>query len=262
MDVVGRPNANFASNGTISIQNGNTSGLLLMGTAVIDGAVLNASSSSAGTGGLITVGEAGDGTPTTVTVETAGSVTAGSVSDTYSILYSDPTSFGELTLMGAGTKWTDAGDPNDTLTTRGYMIIGDNSQASNTPVPPIAGAATLTVTDNATLTETTFARIASSSDSAGMVNVSTGGVWNIGLVTGGFLNVGQSGSGTLNVSSGGTVSVGKVGTFLNNGTTFSGGGMASAIMRAEPALSPYPVGCSAARPESASVGPEPTHWMC
>ncbi len=212
MDVIGRPSLTFASNGIIGVQNGNTFGGDLMGTTVVDDAVLNASSSSAGTGGYLEIGNAGDGTPTTVTVEAGGSV-----SDTYSVLYSDPTSFGNLTLTGSGTEWTDAGDPSDTLTTRGYMVIGDNSQASNTPVPPIAGAATLTVTNNAMLTETTFARIASSTDSAGIVNVTSGGVWNIGLTSGGFLIVGQSGSGALNIASGGTVAVGNIGTFLTTG---------------------------------------------
>ena len=41
----------------------------------------------------------------------------------------------------------------------------------------------------------------------------------------GYLNVGYAGDGTLSVLNGGTVAIGAAGTFLSNGTSFTGGGL-------------------------------------
>ncbi len=220
--LTGRTNTTFVNNGTNTVNTASGPfAARLNGTVVVNGGtVLGGPNGIPGSeGGEIQIGANAGGTPASVTVEAGGVVT-----DTYSVLGSDSAGFASLTLTGTGTSWTDVGDPKDTLYSRGYMLLGDNNQAVNTPAPPYAGAATLTVSSGATLTEASYVAMGNSVDSAGVANINTGGVWNIGLVSGGYLQVGRLGSGTLNIA-GGTVSVGNTGTFLSNGTTFTGGGI-------------------------------------
>jgi T5SS/PEP-CTERM-associated repeat protein len=223
-------NSGAANNGTI-VSNGTVGPYAIRqggGSLLVNGATINAGPGQGGgnNGGEIAVGYLGGGTPASVTVQ-SGSGHAGSVTDTYSLLSSDPTSFGSLTLTGTGTTWTDAGDPADTNTTRGYMLVGNNAASPNTPAAPFAGAAQLLVENGASLTEATYARIGNSADSAGNATITSGAIWTIGSsVTGGFLNVGNAGSGTLTVSAGATVDVKSgTGTFSSNGTTFTGLGI-------------------------------------
>ena len=146
--------------------------MLLQGSGLINGGTLTSA-------GFTYVGEEGGGTPAQVTVAAGGVVT-----DTSTFLNSGPTSFGSLTLTGTGTQWTDAGSATDPNNTTGYMLVGMNLIGT---ALPYAGTAGLTVTNGATLTELGFARIGVTADSAGIANVSSGGVWNIGLVSGGIL---------------------------------------------------------------------------
>ena len=219
LDLEGHLNTNLAANnGTLGIANGNTVALFINGTATVDG-VLNAGSTASQTGGLISIGQNGQGTPGTMTVEGGGTVI-----DTYAHLSSDPTSNGALTLTGAGTSWTDGGDPSDTATTRGFILVGNDNQSPNGPLPPFEAPALLTVENKAALTEATYARIGNSADSAGSALIESGAIWTIGTAgTASFLNVGNNGSGTLAIS-GGTVDIlNGNGTFDNNGTPFTNG---------------------------------------
>lgn len=225
LDVYGHLNVGFANQGTVNIVSGGTSGALFAGTVLIDGGTLNAGPSQpgGGSGGSVSIGYDDDSSPASVTVQNGGVVT-----DTYSLLGSDPTSFGMLTLTGAGSSWTDAGDPNDPLNSRGYMLVGYNNLYANTPsgVPaaPNAGAAQVLVENGATLTDKR-AFIGDTDGSAGTVTVTSGGQWNIGLAAGGYLNISTGGQALLSVTNGGTVRVGNVGTFLSNGTNITGGGI-------------------------------------
>ena len=212
--LAGVASLGFANAGTLT---GSTSGnvaLLLQGGGFIGGTL--------SAGGFTDIGEEGGGTPAQVTV-----VAGGVVSDTYALLNSGPTSFGSLTLTGSGASWTDAGSATDPNNLSGFMEIGVSPISGRLPA---AGAAGLTVTQNAILTEQGsggrggFARIGYQIDTSGIANVSSGGVWNIGLAGGGFLQVGAFGTGTLDIA-GGTVAVGGNGTYVANGSTFSGGGI-------------------------------------
>jgi T5SS/PEP-CTERM-associated repeat protein len=219
-DIVG------ASGGTISVSNTGTAAIEMGGgTLLVIGGTLNAGTVQAsGTGGRIDIGYQGGGTPAIVLVENSGT-RAGVVRDTDAVLASDPTSYGVLTLQG-NARWTDQIDPQDTVTTRGYMIVGYDGQAGNTGsrTPVFSGAATLAVETGATLTEQSYAEIGATFDSAGSVLVA-GGLWNIGTGSGGFLDVGLAGTGMLTVTNGGTVALGSSGTFLANGTSFTAGGI-------------------------------------
>ncbi|MGA3400036.1 MAG: hypothetical protein ABSC95_12520, partial [Acetobacteraceae bacterium] len=223
LDLAGHLNDFYANDGSIEVQNGNSWAAVFNGNVLVNGGTIDGGPGSGQDGGFFQIGADGQGTPATVTVENGGVV-----SDTYSYLSSDPTSFGVLTLSGSGTSWDDEIDPNDALNSRGYMIVGNNNQAGNTPAgvaqPPYAGTAQLTVENGATLTDAR-AIIADSGDSAGAATVSTGGQWNIGLAAGGYLAIADGGQASLSVVNGGTVSVGNVGTFLSNGTTITGGGI-------------------------------------
>ena len=242
LDITGHSNLGFANNGTLTettvvngttFANGDTIGLLLTGTATVDGGLINAgpvTNTSNGTlistGGLIAIGEDGGGTPARMTVQNGGTVI-----DTAGLLSSDPTSFGSLTLTGPGTTWNDAGDPTDLLNSRGYMLVGYDNQYTNQPSPAPSGTAQLLVQDGATLNEATYAIIGDSLDSAGSATIAAGSVWNIGTTgaaggPGGFMNVGRVGSGTL-VIAGGTVNVlAGTGSLVSNGTTsFTGQGV-------------------------------------
>ena len=153
----------------------------------------------------------------------------GTVTDTHSLLGSDPTSFGELILNGLGASWTDTIDVSDTAHSTGYMDVGYNDLSSNTPAgltaPGPVAAAQLLIENGATLTDQENANIGNSADSAGNVTVTTGGFWNLASNGVGGLGVGVLGSGTLSVLNGGSVAVGALGTFYNNGTTFNSGGI-------------------------------------
>ncbi len=240
LDILGHSNLGFANHGTLSettvvngtpFANGNSLALFITGTATVDdglinaGPVTNASNGSViSTGGLIDIGLDGGGTPSAMTVENGSTVVA-----TYTDLSSNPTSFGMLTLTGAGTTWNDAGDPTDALNTRGYMLVGHDNQSGNQPSPSPAGTAQLVIENGATLNEALYAKIGNSLDSAGSATITSGGVWNVGTSSaGGFLQVGNAGSGTLDID-GGTVNVlpgnsiaaggfGAAGTYTSNGT--------------------------------------------
>ncbi len=244
--ITGHSNLGFVNNGTISLvtvvngttfANGNTVGLFVSGTATVDGGAIDGGpvlngTNVVSTGGNILIGESGGGTPAEMTVENGATVI-----DTYADVSSNPTSFGALTLTGAGTTWDDASDPTDTLNTRGYMLVGNDDQSNNQPSPPPAGTAQLVVENGATLNEATYADIADSVDSAGSATIASGGVWNIGTSSaGGAFTVGSRGSGTLDIN-GGTVNVlpgstiasggfGAAGSYTFNGTlSANDGGM-------------------------------------
>ena len=216
LDLLGRPNLGFADAGTLVAPSGGTIGLQAMGSVVVTGAVLNA-------GGFIAVGENGGGTGASMLVQN-GPTQGATVTDTYAALSSDPTSFGSLTISGPATSWTDAGDPADTGSTRGDMLVGSNN---STTLVPYAGAASLLVTNQATLTETNYASIGNSLDSAGTVTVSDQARWIIGTPSGqaGFLTVGRNGQGGLLITDNGTtgqgglVAVGGGGTVVSQGVT-------------------------------------------
>jgi T5SS/PEP-CTERM-associated repeat protein len=226
LDIIGHSNLGFANDGTLSeftvvngttFANGNTIGLFVTGTAVVDGGRIDAGpvfsgTSVVSTGGLISIGQDGGGTPASMTVENGATVI-----DTYALLSSDPTSFGALTLTGLGTTWDNAGDPTDAYNTRGDMVVGNDNQSGNQPSPSPSGTAQLVVENDATLNDATYAEIGNSADSAGSATITSGGVWNIGTSSeGGFLSVGNRGSGTLDID-GGTVNI------LPGSTTASGG---------------------------------------
>ena len=220
LDVLGSLNNNAPSNGVITISSGNTVGLRIAGTVLVNDAVLNAGPTQpvAGEdGGSVYLGYGYPGAPAEMTVENGGAV-----SDTFAVLASDPTSFGELTLNGPGTTWTDDVDTKDPSNSRGYMIVGNNGFVGNTPSgvaqPPFAGTALLTVENGATLTDER-AYIGNTIDSAGSVTVSTGGTWDIGLANGGGLSVSSGGQASLSVIAGGTVDIGQPGTFVNSPTS-------------------------------------------
>jgi hypothetical protein len=240
--IIGHSDLGFANNGTLTsttvvngtiFPTGDTIGLFVQGTATVDGGAIDAGlvlsgSSVASTGGFISIGQSGAGTPSTMTVN------GGSVTDTFSFLSSDPTSFGALTLTNSAV-WDDAGAASgtidtDPLNTRGYMLVGFDNQSGNQPSPPPSGTAQLVVENSAALNEANYAEIGQSADSAGSATIASGGVWNIGTSaadggTGGFLSVGNSGSGTLVIDDGTVNILAGTGTFTNNGTIGVGEGL-------------------------------------
>ncbi len=219
VSLTGHLNPGFANNGTVAYVSGDTSALTVDGTAVVNAATLDAGPQNGVTaspdGGFINIGGPGGGDPASVLVAAAGSVR-----DTFATLDSGPTSSGQLTLSGTGTHWIDAGDPTDNQTTRGYMLVGTNAEAGNAPAAPYAGAAQLIISNGATVTETSFATIGDTADSAGTATISVGGSWIIPD----WLNVGNYGSGSLLITNngtagvGGTVTLGAGGTVTTNGT--------------------------------------------
>ncbi len=236
LDLTGHSNLGFVNDGTLSeftvangstFANGNSLAMFVQGAATVDGGAINAGpvlsgSNVVSTGGLISIGQDGGGTSASMTVENGATVT-----DTYAFLSSDPTSFGSLTLTGAGTTWDDASDPTDTYNTRGYMIVGDDNQSSNQPSPAPSGAAQLLVENSAVLNDYSHAEIGVSADSAGSATITSDGVWNIGTSgasggPGGFLNVGDGGSGTLVIDNHGTVNIlSGTGTFTLDGSVIT-----------------------------------------
>jgi T5SS/PEP-CTERM-associated repeat protein len=233
LDLIGQPPFNFIpSNGTLTITTANTlAARIASGSLLVNGGTLNAAPSVGGGGGRIDIGIDGAGTPATVTVQSSGT-NAALVTDTYTEVGSDPTSFGILTLNGNVT-WTDTIDPHDTSST-GKLLLGFDNQIGNFPTgaarPPISNAASLIVENGATLIDQNLAQIGASVDSAGAATIESGGIWNIG--TGG-LALGASGSsaGTLTItdansvlSDAGGMSVGLAGgsqavlQILNGGT--------------------------------------------
>ena len=243
LDITGHPNVGFADQGTIAIANSNTSGLQITGSLDVNGGTLNAGPTQpigGATGGEIAIGYDDGATPASVTAENGAAV-----ADTYVLLGSDPTSFGSLSLTGSSTQWTDAGDPNDLETTRGFSVIGFNNVTGNdlsgVAAGLFAGTAQLSIQNGATMTEASRAyiavsnngvgTIAASNNVSGAVSVTTGGLWDVGFTnggTGGFLDVGFDGAGSLDVTNGGTVEVGNVTTIVTAGTTITGGGIAIA----------------------------------
>ena len=227
MDLSGRGNPNLAAvAGDWTLQSGDTFAVTVSaGTLEVDGSLLAGPPTPAGGGGSVSIGSDSSGQPASITVNTGGTVT-----DTRTLLGSDPTSFGVLTLNGAGANWTDETDAADPLNSRGYLIVGYNDLASNTPSgfadpPSPAGAAQVLIENGATLTDQVRAYIADSPDSAGTVSVTSGGLWSVGFEDGGFVEVGASGQGALSITNNGTVEIGNTGTFLTGGTTATGGGI-------------------------------------
>lgn len=179
--------------GTLAISNTATGGVeMTSGTLLVNGGTLNAGSASS----YVRIGSGGSGTPASVTVQNSGT-NAGKVTAAFTVLSSDPTSFGALTLNGTAS-WTDST----------YMLVGYNNQVGNsgTIAPPgFANAATLLVENGATLTEGSYVDIGTTAGSAGSATVQSAGIWNIGS---GGIGIGYGGAGTLNVLSAGTVAVG------------------------------------------------------
>ena len=176
------------------------------------------------TGGYISIGQATGGdlgvnSSLSSMMSVGTSFPAGmpsTVFATYTMLGSDPTSFGNLFVSGAGTTWTDVGDASDP-NTRGYILVGVNS-LSGLALP--SGVAQLQVSDGAVMTETTFAEVGANANSGGTVAVSSGAEWAVGTGNSSFLDVGELGAGALTVSSGGTVAIGGGGgTIVSNGTS-------------------------------------------
>ncbi|MBS0641893.1 MAG: hypothetical protein JSS43_18675, partial [Proteobacteria bacterium] len=221
--VPGRLNTTLAPiNGTLAVTSGSTSAVqVYAGTMTVEGALI-AGPSSYGNGGSFQIGRDGGGTPATVIVNN-GTVTA-----TYTLLGSDPTSTGHLILNGPSARWTDMIDPLDSVSSRGVMQVGFNDLSANSqslPRPAPLGPAQLVIENFAKLTDQQGGLIASTVDSTGEVTVQTGGVWNLANNGVGYLSVGQSGTGSLSVLSGGTVLIGAFGTFLSNGTQLVTGGL-------------------------------------
>ena len=222
-----------AINGTIAASNSNARAVSIgSGSLLVNGGVVNGGTGQAGgNGGAVYLGVDGGGTPATLTVQSSGA-NAGVVTNTYTHVGSDPTSFGVLTLNGNGTAggatWTDEIDPGQAASlTTGYMLVGFDNQSTLfgtlTP-PPFSGTAAVLVENGATLTEQSNAIVGQGVDSAGSVQV-VNALWNIGTgPQGGFLTVGDpaTSSGTLEVDGGGTVAVSHGGTFVVNGSTFTG----------------------------------------
>src|SRR6185503_12312221 len=78
-----------AVNGTLTVNNGNTSALRQFGgSLLVNGGTLNAAPSASGGGGHIFIGYDGGATPGEVTVQSSGG-NAGVVTDTYAIVSSD-----------------------------------------------------------------------------------------------------------------------------------------------------------------------------
>jgi T5SS/PEP-CTERM-associated repeat protein len=255
IDFLGVPGSGLAAvNGTISVSNTNTNAVRMFGGHIlVDGGTLNAAPGVSGGGGSFQIGYDGGGTPATVTVQNGGTVT-----DSSATVSSDPTSFGVLTLNGAGVSWTDAIDSHDTSTSSGQMTVGSDNVATNTPAgvpkPPFTSAATLLVENSALLTDQRSATIGGSIDSAGAVTIETGGQWTIGAVGKGGLNVGSLGDGSASILNGGTIEIaGTAGIAVGNSPAISGmidvsgtnpSGGASALLKFDPATKGITVGNS------------------
>ena len=216
VNLSGHSNYGLENAGTIAVPSNNPFAISITGNSTIDGGTLNAGpGAGGGTGGALYLSHTSGGTPTSLLVQAGAQVT-----DTYSMLSSNPFDFASLTIDGS--TWNDAGDPTDGGTTRGYMLVGHNELGGS---EPIAGAATLTLQNHATLTEASRAIIGDNANSSGSVVVDSSSVWDVATATGGFLEVGSQGNGALTISNGGTVEVGNTGTFVSNGSTLTGGGI-------------------------------------
>ena len=222
----GRLNPNIAPvAGTWTDQKGNNFAVnFAAGTAEIDGSLLAGPPTIAGGGGSTTIGYDSAGQPASVTVNSGGTVT-----DTHTTMGSGPSSFGMLTLNGAGASWTDAIDASDPLKSNGYILVGFDDITSNTPAglvtPGSVAAAQVLIENGATLTDQEGGYIGDTANSGGIVTVTNGGLWNLASSGVGFAVVGQAGSGSLLVLNGGSVAIGATGTFLSNGTNFTAGGI-------------------------------------
>jgi len=229
VNLTGHQNTNNASvAGTLSVNPGdNYANTFSSGTVVVNGTLLAGHAPPGGGGGGTTLGYDSN-TSANVTVNAGATVT-----DTRDLLGSDPTSAGTLTLNGAGAGWTDAIDVTDTAHATGYINVGYNDLSSNTPAnvasPGPAATAQLLIENGATLTDQESGNIGDTLNSAGNVTVTAGGFWNLANNGIGCANVGLAGSGTLSVLNGGSVAIGNVGTFFNNGTTFTEGGIGIGI---------------------------------
>ena len=158
--------------------------------------------------------------------------------------------FTVLDISGPQTSWTDAGGDASTPLS-GAMIVGGGNLSLNGLGGvsfPAGGVGQLNVQDGATLTESSFAMLAATRTSTGMVNIGNGARWTIGsdgatlpdsiiigdavtgsatLWTGGlpWLTVGAGGTGTLAINSG-VVQLG-TGEAFNDVKIIIGGGSAS-----------------------------------
>jgi T5SS/PEP-CTERM-associated repeat protein len=182
-------------------------------TVMVNGGLLDAGGQTTAdtTGGYVAIGEAAGGPASaTMTVQSRGTVFA-----TYTRLASGPTSGGTLSINGAGSRYSDVGDPTDTANTRGEMLVGTGGGTLAN-----INAAVLTLDNSSTLTEASYAQIGVASGSNGTVSVTNGAQWNIGVGAGqpGFLAVGQAGTGDLTIDGGG-VAVGGGGTITVAGTS-------------------------------------------
>ncbi|MGH7152824.1 MAG: beta strand repeat-containing protein, partial [Acetobacteraceae bacterium] len=208
LDITGHVDLGNNSQGTAAAGAAGMLALSVSGSVTANGATLNAGPTqtvSGATGGRIAIATESTTAPDSMLVENGATVI-----DTYSLLGSDATDTAGLTITGPATQWRDAGDPTDTTTTRGYMIIGSNDLPS---ILPATIPATLTVANSARLTEASFASIADTAGSAGSVDIGTAATWTIAD----FLAIGRAGAGNLTVN-GGVLQVGPGATILSDGT--------------------------------------------
>ncbi len=185
-----------AVNGTLGVSSANTQAISIEGgSLLVNGGTIAAA-------GNTLIGYAGSGTPAQATVQASGLQHA-VVTDNSTYLGSDLSSYGQLTLNGT-VAWTDTAAATAGL---GFMLVGFNALGSNVPAglaPAPVGTAQLMVENGASLTDTNFAQIAATPDSAGNATVTNGGIWNIGTAG---MGIGFAGSGTLDVLNGGTVAI-------------------------------------------------------
>ena len=221
-DLAGRLNTDLAPAGGVWAQQPGQNPFAFSvsaGTAEVDGALLAGPTANT-RGGSTSIGYESGGVPAVVIVNPGAVVT-----DTHTIMGSDPTSAGTLTIDDA--TWTDFIDTHDTFNSRGNLNVGYDDVALNTPAgtppPQDVAPAVVTIENNSVVTEQEGAQIADTEDSAGEVTVETGAVWNIGTPGTGYglgLGYGENASGTLSVLNGGTVAIYGGGTYLSNGTSF------------------------------------------
>ena len=157
----------------------------------------------------------------------------GTVTDTHTTIGSDLTSAGTLVLDGAGASWTDEINNADTYNSRGNMTVGYNDAAKRHPGWPARPRVTsrrprCVVENGATLTDQEAGYIGDIGGQRrqrdGRERRSLGPVVQC-LQWRGFPRCRSAGSGTLSVLAGGSVELGSLGTFISNGTSFTGGGI-------------------------------------
>jgi autotransporter passenger strand-loop-strand repeat protein/T5SS/PEP-CTERM-associated repeat protein len=177
----------------------------------------------------------GEQDPASLQVDSGASVT-----DTYTMIggetFADTMGgTSSLSISGPDTQWTDAGGDGSTPYSGAILVGGGYPGVSGTFVTSVSngGAGDLSVDDDATLTDASYAILGVTSAAVGNATVSNGALWQIGTGSaprpsgitigtspiyntqaGGStipaLMVGLGGSGSLDIQSGGTVQLGTV----------------------------------------------------